>query len=133
MEGMSNRKLSGYWIVIGAMTLAVAIAVWFKGASIHPSPVFRVMAVLLIGAILLLLRSAVVAAWHFVARFSPTREPDRYKRDQSARAGIVDETDTNVIAQRFANLRLARQDANGFRWRYRQPWLLLTGSDSSIG
>src|ERR1700709_858999 len=66
IEGMSNRKLSGYWMGVGAVTLMVAVAVWFKGPAIHPSPMFRVTVVLLIGAILLLLRGTVIAAWRFV-------------------------------------------------------------------
>ena len=65
---MSDRKLSGYWMVVGTVTLVVTVAVWSKGPAIHPSPVFGVTVVLLIDAILLLLRSTVIAAWRFGGR-----------------------------------------------------------------
>jgi type VI secretion system protein ImpL len=129
---MNARRFSGYWIVIGTITFAAMLGAYFKGAAIDPSPLHRVVLAGLIGALLLLLRAPLTAAWRFVARLAPTREPERYKRDPAARAGVVDETDVDVISQRFANLRLALKDANGLRWRYRQPWLLLTGDDASI-
>ena len=79
------------------------------------------------------LRPSFTSAWRVVARHASNRESNRHKRDPAARVGVVDETDVNVISQRFANLKLALKDANEFRWRYRQPWLLIADEDASIG
>jgi len=130
---MNVRSFSGYWIVVGAITLIAMLVAYFQGAGIDPSPSHRIMLVGMIGSMLLLLRAPLTAAWRVVARHASNRKSDSYKRDPAARVGVVDETDINVISQRYANLRLALKDANGFRWRYRQPWLLLTGDDAAIG
>jgi type VI secretion system protein ImpL len=130
---MNARRISGYWIAVGAMTLTVMLIAYFQGEAIDPSPFHRIVLAALIGTTLLLLRPVFTAAWRIVARYTSDRKSDRYKRDPAARVGVVDEADPEVISQRVAKLKLALKDANGFRWRYRQPWLLLTGEDASIG
>lgn len=101
---MNARKFSGYWIVVGVITLTAMLAAYFNGAMIDPSPLHRVVLAGLIGTVLLLLRPSFTAAWRVVARHASNRESNRHKRDPAARVGVVDETDVNVISQRFANL-----------------------------
>ena len=58
-----KAKFSGYWIFIGSATVGMAVLAYFKGAAMDPSPVTRVIGVLLIGAALLLARGGLMAAW----------------------------------------------------------------------
>src|ERR1700735_5171468 len=102
---MITRKFSGYWIIVGTITVAAMLAAYFKGAEIDPSAFRRMMVVLLFGTILLLLRAPLAGAWRLVARLAPRRQPDEYKRDPSATVGAVDDLDADVIVQRFANLK----------------------------
>jgi type VI secretion system protein ImpL len=130
---MKIPKISGYWIVVGALSFAGAIIAYFKGASIDPSPVHRITMVLLIGATVLLMRAPIVAIWRLIARLSPKRDSDRYRRDASARVGATATLNNDIILQRFVNLRLSLKDAYGWRWKYRLPWILLVGDDPTIG
>jgi RsiW-degrading membrane proteinase PrsW (M82 family) len=44
-----KAKFSGYWIFIGSATVGMAVLAYFIGAAMDPSPVTRVIGVLLIG------------------------------------------------------------------------------------
>ncbi|MFL9904365.1 ImcF-related family protein [Paraburkholderia fungorum] len=127
---MSIGKFPGYGLAVGAMTSIAAIIVGFRGSAIHPSPALRVMAVLLIGATFLLLRAPIFASWQWLARQSSRRR--RYMRDPAARAGSGTTSEVQRISRWDANLRQTLRSLNGLRWRYRQPWLLLTGNDTTI-
>jgi type VI secretion system protein ImpL len=130
---MKVRKIFGYWVVVGALVSFGMIIAYFKGAGIDPSSVHRIMMVLLIGATVLLMRAPIVATWRLIAQLSPKRDPDRYKRDASARVGATTTLTHDIILQRFAQLRLSLKDAHGWRWRYRLPWILLASDDPTIG
>ncbi|WP_153074107.1 ImcF-related family protein [Paraburkholderia bonniea] len=129
---MKQRAIPGYWLVVSAATVGVAVIAWFKGTSLDQSPWHRVTVVLLAGALLMLLRGPVTAAWRFVARRAPKTESGRYRRDPSARVGMIQTPEINLASQRYASLRLALHTQHGFFWRYRRPWLLLTGDVTAI-
>jgi type VI secretion system protein ImpL len=74
---MKARKLSGYWIFVGSVTVGMATLAYFKGSSIDPSPFTRVIGVLLIGAVLLLLQGWLKAAWRYVASRAPGRNASK--------------------------------------------------------
>lgn len=130
---MKVRKIFGYWMVVGALSSIGMIVAYFNGAGIDASPTHRITVVLLIGTTILLLRAPIAAAWRFIAQYSPKREPDRYRRDTSARVGANEGPVHDTILQQFANLKFALKDVHGLRWRYRRPWLLLIGDDPTIG
>jgi type VI secretion system protein ImpL len=130
---MKVRKIFGYWMVVGALSSIGMIVAYFNGAGIDASPTHRITVVLLIGTTILLLRAPIAAAWRFIAQHSPKREPDRYRRDTSARVGANEGPVHDTILQQFANLKFALKDVHGLRWRYRRPWLLLIGDDPTIG
>ena len=129
---MSNRKLSGYWIVVVSATLLVAVLAWFLGARLHDSPVLRVTLVLLAGAIVLLARGALTTAWRWAASFAPQRESRRHGRDPAARMGATKTSGAFLKPSWSTGLKETLHDRYGFRWRHRLPWLLLTGDDSAI-
>jgi type VI secretion system protein ImpL len=92
-----------------------------------------VLAALLTGAILLFARSLFTVAWHWAARHAPHRDTDRYTRDAAARMDAAKTSSDPAAARRWQDeLVHALRDRHGWRWRYRQPWLLLTGNDNTI-
>ena len=130
---MSHRRLSGHWIVVLTITAGAAIAAWYQGATLHPSPIVRVLVVVLIGALALSTRGLLEGAWHWVANHAPYRDGDRHTRDAMAQMGALKASTAPIVAQqRRDRLALALRDRHGRRWRYRQPWLLLTGNDAAI-
>ncbi|MCP3708644.1 type VI secretion protein VasK [Paraburkholderia sp. CNPSo 3274] len=123
---MAARKISAYWLVVGLATAGLAVTAWFKGASIHPSPAVRVLAILLAGAILLLGRGLLALAWKWLSRLAPTRSADRYTRDAAARMTSAGDDDwQSKIAHELRAI-------YGWRWRYHLPWVLVTGDDELI-
>jgi type VI secretion system protein ImpL len=124
---MKASKFSGYWIFVGAVTVGMAVLAYFKGSAIDPSPLTRVIGVLLIGAALLLARGGLTAAWRYVASRSPGRNARRYERDPAARVGATKSAEIDLLSQRVRRFKLSMQQAYGWRWRYQQPWLLVTG------
>ncbi|MFM0159351.1 ImcF-related family protein [Paraburkholderia sediminicola] len=127
---MSIGKFLGYGLAVGAMTSIAAIIVGFKGEALHPSPELRVVTVLLIGTILLLARAPIFAAWRWLARQSTRRR--RYTRDPAARVGAEKTSEVQPTLRWDAKLRQTLRSLNGFRWRYRQSWLLLTGDGAVV-
>ncbi|CAB3751483.1 ImcF-related family protein [Paraburkholderia solisilvae] len=129
---MSNRTISGYWIVVGTMTLAASVTAWFQGAALLASPYFRVTIVLLTGAILLLLRGPLTSAWRWAARLAPHREPRRHSRDPAARLGASKSADGTLAPTWHSDMTHALRGRYGWHWRYRLPWLLITGNAKVI-
>ncbi|MFL9996527.1 ImcF-related family protein, partial [Paraburkholderia sediminicola] len=123
---MKNRKVLGYWIVVGSMTVGLAATAMFKGESINPSATVRVLAVLLAGAVFLLLQSALAWAWRRFAQLAPTRKSDRYSRDPAARVVSAENRDWELeLAQEL-------RTRYGWRWRYCLPWVLVSGDDRLV-
>ena len=123
-------KLSGYWVVIGAVTLVAAILAWFQGSNFHLSPEVRVLAVVLVGVVLLAARAPLSMLWRWMARHAPQRESDRYKRDAAARVGQT--KGSTVVVRDWRKELTAVLKEGDYRWRYRQPRLLLTGNNATI-
>ncbi|MEN7531912.1 type VI secretion protein VasK, partial [Cupriavidus sp. DL-D2] len=122
-------KLSGYWITVGTATLAAAVVAWFRGESFHPSTEVRVLVVTLAGVVLLALRAPLSSLWRWIAQNSRGNDTGRYSREASARVGQAKQSD---IANRAWRKTLTEALKDGFRWRYRHPWLLLTGDNAAI-
>jgi type VI secretion system protein ImpL len=126
-----KAKFSGYWIFIGSATVGMAVLAYFKGAAMDPSPVTRVIGVLLIGAALLLARGGLMAAWRYVASRSPRLNAGRYERDPVAKIGATKPAEIDLLSQRVGRFKLSMQQAYGWRWRYQQSWLLVTGDQAT--
>ncbi|MBB3259388.1 type VI secretion system protein ImpL [Paraburkholderia bannensis] len=123
---MKNKKVLGYWIVVGTMTIGLAVTALFKGESINPSSAVRVLAVLLAGAVLLLIQSALAWAWRLFSKLAPTRNPDRYARDPAARVVSTENRDWELeLAQEL-------RTRYGWKWRYFLPWVLVSGDDRLV-
>ncbi|NML32740.1 ImcF-related family protein [Paraburkholderia antibiotica] len=123
---MKNKKVLGYWIVVGTMTIGLAITALFKGESINPSSTVRVLAVLLAGAVLLLIQSALAWAWRLFSKLAPMRKPDRYARDPAARMVSTENRDWDLELAQDLRTRYGR------RWRYFPPWVLVSGDDRLV-
>ncbi|MCP3723240.1 type VI secretion protein VasK [Paraburkholderia sp. CNPSo 3272] len=123
---MKNKKVLGYWIVVGTMTIGLAATALFKGDSINSSPTVRVLAVLLAGAVLLLIQSALAWAWRLFAKLAPTRNADRYSRDAAARLVSTENGDWELELEQELRTRY------GWRWRYFLPWVLVSGDDRLV-
>ncbi|WP_322069269.1 ImcF-related family protein [Paraburkholderia bannensis] len=128
---MSSRRMVGYWIVIGAITVTVAILAWFFGDALYPSPVTRVLAVLFVGALLIAMEGLVRAALRWVARADTAKQSTPYTRDPGARTG-AQQADAPPATMRWADLRDALRAGLGWRWKYGRPWLLLCGDPKLI-
>lgn len=130
---MSTRKVSGYWVLVSAITVAVALLVYFKGADLDPSPAHRVGAVILIGVIVLLARAPMASAWRTVARQARGRSADQYDRDPAARVGAArKEEPVDLSRHRSVGLKGVLRDRHGWRWRYRDRWVLVVGDEPLI-
>lgn len=116
-----------------AVTIAAALFEWFKGSTIDPSPVRRVLIIVLIGGLVLAFRAPLASAWSVVARNAPGRSNTRYERDPMARIGAAqkrDEVDLNV--SRSTNLCDALRARHGGRWRYREQWVVIAGDEPLV-
>jgi type VI secretion system protein ImpL len=127
---MSFSKISGYWILVSALTIFMALLAFFKGAALDPSWVHRVGAVILIGVIVLLLRAPIAGAWRLVARRAPGRSANQYDRDPMARVGAErQEEPADLNLHRRDRLETLLRDRHGLRWRYRDRWVLVAGDE----
>jgi len=130
---MNSQRVSGYWMVVLTTTAAAAMAAWFQGESLHASPLVRVLVVLLIGALLFSARGLLMGIWRWTVRHAPHRVGDQYARDPAARVGATRTPAATSSADGWqVHVKNALKDRHGWRWRYRQPWLLLTGHDQTI-
>ncbi|MFA8395249.1 ImcF-related family protein [Burkholderia ubonensis] len=131
---MSSKKMSGYWIVVVGLTVTAGVLAYYMGDAIYPSPLVRILVVALAGALLLAMEGLVRGAWRWTARAAVAKGRSRYGRDPAARAGATETVAAAVTGnQATTGLKEALRHRYGWRWRYRLPWLLLAGSDSTIG
>ena len=127
---MSNRKFSGYVLTVGALTVAGLVTAYFKGQQYDPSAQHRMLVVLLIGALLLLLRPLNKAAIKWIVDHAPKHK--QYRRDPAVRASVEKIEDIDILKQRVTTLKEHLQEHHGWRWRYRDRWLLLCGHAATI-
>ncbi|MFM0644289.1 ImcF-related family protein [Paraburkholderia bryophila] len=129
---MTLKKVSGYWILIFTLTAFAALFVYFDGVELDPSPYRRVAVVLTIGVIALLARAHLASAWRFAAHHAPSRKKEQYERDPSARIGAAKLPEVDLTEHRYENLALALRNRHGWRWRYRDRWVLVVGDSPLI-
>lgn len=129
---MSGRRVSGYWIFVIAATVAGAIIAYFFGSNFDPSARSRVLDVVGVGAVMLLLRAPLAGAWRLFARYAPGRTSGRHERDLMARVGAAKQQDVDVVALRGENLKLLLQERHGWRWRYRDRWVVVAGDEALV-
>jgi type VI secretion system protein ImpL len=133
MSGRESRfKISGYWILVIAATALGAIVTYFFGADVDPSPRNRISNVVMIGGFVLLLRAPISATWRFVARHASGRKPAQYQRDPMARVGAAGQQSSALAEHRRDNLRETLQDRHGWRWKYRDRWVVVAGDESLV-
>ncbi|WP_027194915.1 ImcF-related family protein [Paraburkholderia sprentiae] len=130
---MKARKISGYWTFVIAATTATALFAYFKGSALDPSPLHRIVVVILIGSFILLLRAPLAGAWKFVARNAPGRAGKQYDRDPMARVGAAQKEDVvNLNEYRGQILKARLGERHGWRWRYRERWVLIAGDEPLV-
>ena len=130
---MIFRKIFGFWVLVPALTAIAALWVYFNGANLDPSPVHRVGAVLFAGLLILVLRSPLAIAWRLVARLERGNAATGYDRDPMSRIGAGQpEAPIDLNAHRASGLREALHDRHGWRWRYRDRWILVAGDESTV-
>ncbi|MET3449110.1 ImcF-related family protein [Ralstonia sp. 1138] len=129
---MKLPKLSGYWILVTAVTILVAIFAWSNGASLDPSPVRRIVFVGLVGLLFLAGRAWLAAAWRIVARHAPRRGAGRYERAQLARVDDEKAASAEIAPVRRNALKAILLDRHGWRWRYHDRWVLVVGDEPLV-
>jgi type VI secretion system protein ImpL len=129
---MKLNKVSGYWILVGAATALVEVYAWFDGANIDPSPGRRLVIVALIGLIFLLGRGPLAAAWRLVASHAPQHDAKRFERDRGTRIETQVAARGELALIRRDALKASLQDRHGWRWRYRDRWVLVAGDEPLV-
>jgi type VI secretion system protein ImpL len=130
---MFIRKILGYWILVPAVTALMAVLAYFKGADIYPLPAYRVGVVVIIGLIVLLAHAPLAWAWGLVARYAGGRSQSQYDRDPAARIGAASiEAPAALDSSRAQSLREVLCDRHGWRWRYRDRWVLVAGDEPIV-
>jgi type VI secretion system protein ImpL len=128
---MSSKSMTGYWIVVIAVTTTAALSAWFYGDGIYPSPLVRVLVIGLVGVLLLLMEGLVRGALRWTTRAEIAKKGTRYTRDSGARAGAQITAGTAPVTS-WQRLVETLRSEHGRRWRYRRPWLLITGAPKLI-
>jgi type VI secretion system protein ImpL len=131
-EVMKFPKISGYWLVTGALTVSGAAFAWYNGESIDPSPYKRVMYVFAIGAFAIVARAKFTGGWRQAVRIAPRDGAKKHERDASARAKSTASTDADVGSSRRGKLETALRDRHGSRWRYRDRWIAIVGDEKVV-
>src|SRR6478609_177820 len=133
---MKKLQIDLLVVLILAVMIAGAILVW-GGALGLTAPDTQGLA--LIGVALGALVLAFIVSFDGLARWSGAVRRLR-SRLQLHGPRIEDTTQGNVPAipekqnaSRLTPLRERLQSYHGFRWRYRQPWLLLSGDEAVVG
>ncbi|SAK81020.1 ImcF domain-containing protein [Caballeronia catudaia] len=129
---MKFPKISGYWLLAGALTVGGAILAWYNGDSIDPSPYKRVIYVCAIGAFALVARANFTGGWRRVARSTQGDGAKRHEREASARAKSTEVTAADLGSSRREKLELTLRDRHGRRWRYRDRWLAIVGDERVV-
>lgn len=128
---MSIRKISGFWILVPALTAIGALWVFFKEAALDPSPVHRVGAVVFVGLVIMLMRAPLIGAWRIVARSGGAE--GRFDRDPSSRVGAAQASAAaDLNAHRAGSLREALRNRHGWCWAYRDRWILIAGDEPIV-
>ncbi len=130
---MKDHKPAAVALCIGVgifiVFLAAALLVWFQGQSHGWSRDSRIMIelCLLSGLLLcLMLVKYFEAVTLWVASLHAMRWLQHYDRHHSAKSG---DTSSETAPTAFANLRDRLRSVHGYRWRYRDRWLLVSGDD----
>lgn len=133
---MKENKPASVALFIGVgifiVFLAAALFVWFRGQSHGWSRDSRIMIelCLLSGLLLcLMLVKYFEAVTLWVASLHAMRWLQRYDRHHSTKPGSAP-SEAAPIA--FASLHDRLRSAHGYRWRYRDCWLLVSGDDLLI-
>ncbi|MBY4765911.1 ImcF-related family protein [Burkholderia ambifaria] len=129
---MFIRTLLGYWVLVPAVTAVVALLAYFVGADLHPSPAFRVGVIIMAGLAVLAFHPLWVGAWQWAARHASARSASQYDRDPSARIGTRAEAQVDLGSYRARGLRETLRSRHGWRWRYRNHWVLVTGDEPIV-
>ncbi|WP_432258827.1 ImcF-related family protein [Cupriavidus sp. TMH.W2] len=119
-------------IAVSIVFLVVGMTVWFEGPDRGLSNDQRtIIALSLVAGLLvvLFLVKYLEAVIQWIASRRALRELASHDRESQALDGGI--TRGNALAQLDA-LRIAVRARYGMRWRYRQPWLLLTGDNNAI-
>jgi type VI secretion system protein ImpL len=121
-----------FGVGIFVVFLAAALFVWFKGQSRGWSRDSRIMLelCLLSGLLLcLILVKYFEAVTLWVASLHGMRWQQRYDHHRSTKPGSAP---IDAAPTAFASLRDRLRSMHGFRWRYRDRWLLVSGDDLLI-
>ncbi|WP_175948455.1 ImcF-related family protein [Burkholderia pyrrocinia] len=126
-----DRKFWFDVLLVGLIALLAGLLIWICGeCGVFASPdvqafAWRVLAVATAIALL-------VAIWQAVSRFRAAgRRLSQWLNDNPG--SPVRGADQRVRVKVLDGLSSTLRATHGLWWRYRQPWLLLTGDDASIG
>ncbi|KVD33476.1 ImcF-related family protein [Burkholderia ubonensis] len=126
-----DRKFRFDILLIGLVALLAGLLIWIGGQwGVFASPDVQAFAwrVLVAASGIAL----IVAIWSAVTRFRVAeRRLSQWLNDN--RGGMGAGTDRRDRANALDGLSSALRAAHGLRWRYRRPWLLLTGDDAAVG
>ncbi|MEX3952507.1 ImcF-related family protein [Paraburkholderia sp. EG287B] len=129
---MKWPKFSGYWITVVTLTAGGALYAVDHGATFDPSPVRRVLWVCGLGVILILARAPLTNGWGAVARHSPLRRRDAYRRDPLAREESAAGNGPQFALARRNALHVALKARHGMFWRFRERWILVAGDEPLV-
>lgn len=126
-----DRKFWFDVLLVGLLVLLAGLLIWICGQwGVFASPDVQAFAwrVLVVASGIALL----VAIWQAVSRFwAAGRRLSQWLNDNPG--SPVRGTDQRVRVNMLDGLSSALRSTHGLWWRYRQPWLLLTGDDAAIG
>ena len=111
----------------------MGIIAYFNGSDLEPSAFRRVGFVVLAGVVVLSHRASLTGVWRFVAKHTHGKSVTQYVREPAARLGA----DGNASAFDFnahscETLKSALKDRHGWRWRYRDRWILVAGDEPLV-
>jgi type VI secretion system protein ImpL len=86
----------------------------------------------MMGAIVLSARGAFSGAWRVAARFAPQRKHAQFERDPLARLNASEAVRTESAPIKREALKTTLRERHGWRWRYRDRWILVSGDESII-
>ncbi|WP_225934528.1 MULTISPECIES: ImcF-related family protein [unclassified Cupriavidus] len=134
-ENDSSPAVLWFGIAIGVIFLALMVAALVKGPNLGWSG-DRLVAIelrlLATGLLLLLFIRFFEAILLKIASMKAVQWALMYDRRKPASGAAVSTLAFQHAVDQRKSLRDALRSLHGWRWRYRQPWLLLTGSDNLI-
>ncbi|ALP65353.1 type VI secretion protein VasK [Paraburkholderia caribensis] len=128
---MKTKIRYGSSLLVIAACLAVAGLLGFtveKGALFAWFSSHRLASILIGGIVVVFAYAA------YSKRSAEEREVEALIEKEGLRPTVIADGDsgTKVVGADLDPLRQWLRESNGLRWRYRQPWLLLTGNDTAI-